>query len=149
MTSALIMEDDADWDVCLKQQMQVFAQAARAFTQPARRAGITAKMLSKTKKSAELSISQLPTIPRSHATPFGDNWDILWLGHCGTDFPSSSTIVGNKAKSSKHTVTHCGLLWLTVAAVAESSVARCERCGSQLQVMQVVQVLETTEKKIL
>ena len=34
MTSALILEDDADWDVRLKYQLQVYAQAARAFTQP-------------------------------------------------------------------------------------------------------------------
>ncbi|KAK4195479.1 family 25 putative glycosyltransferase [Triangularia verruculosa] len=100
ITSALILEDDADWDIRLKQQMQVFAQAARAFTQPARRAGATAKTLS-VQKSTELSISQLPTTSRPRVTPYGDNWDLLWLGHCGTDFPSASTIVGNKAATSK------------------------------------------------
>lgn len=52
--SALILEDDADWDVALKHQMVEFARGSRFLlnsTQP--------------------------------ASPYGDSWDMLWLGHCG------------------------------------------------------------------
>ncbi|KAJ5373427.1 hypothetical protein N7517_005433 [Penicillium concentricum] len=66
LASAIIMEDDADWDVSLKLQLQSFAHAVRAL-QP-----------QDTQKAPIQS-------------PYGDDWDILWLGHCGvsckTDLP--------------------------------------------------------------
>ncbi|OJJ47380.1 hypothetical protein ASPZODRAFT_1947666 [Penicilliopsis zonata CBS 506.65] len=52
--SALIIEDDADWDVSLKTQLQSFAHAVRAL------------------QGADEAIS-----------PYGDAWDVLWMGHCG------------------------------------------------------------------
>jgi hypothetical protein len=59
------MEDDADWDVSIKLQLQSFAHAVRAL---------------------QLKDTQVPT-----QSPYGDDWDILWLGHCGlsckTDLP--------------------------------------------------------------
>jgi hypothetical protein len=60
------MEDDTDWDVSIKAQLQIFAHAVRALQpQDSRNA---------------------PT-----QSPYGDDWDILWLGHCGvscrTDMP--------------------------------------------------------------
>jgi hypothetical protein len=63
--SAIIMEDDADWDVSLKTQLQSFAIAVRALqsTNP---------------------VSN--THPNSHShSPYGSDWDILWLGHCGIE----------------------------------------------------------------
>ncbi|KAL2832903.1 hypothetical protein BDW59DRAFT_93893 [Aspergillus cavernicola] len=66
--SAIIMEDDADWDVSIKTQLQSFAIATRA--------------LQGTKNNTA-------------ASPYGHDWDILWLGHCGleckTDLPSFLT----------------------------------------------------------
>jgi hypothetical protein len=63
--SAIIMEDDADWDVSQKTQLQSFAIAVRAL------------------QSADPSSN---TYPNSHSpSPYGDNWDILWLGHCGIE----------------------------------------------------------------
>ena len=56
--SALIMEDDADWDVTFKSQLQSFAIAVRDLS----------------------GTSQTVT-----HSPFGENWDILWLGHCGLE----------------------------------------------------------------
>ena len=55
--SALILEDDADWDVHLRRQIGPVAAAVRLLTgaRPARRGG----------------------------TPYGDNFDLLFLGHCG------------------------------------------------------------------
>ncbi|KAH6652066.1 hypothetical protein BKA67DRAFT_537910 [Truncatella angustata] len=59
LDSALIMEDDMDWDVRLKPQLERVAQGARAL----------------------LGSASNPT------SPYGDDWDILWLGHCGEVFP--------------------------------------------------------------
>ncbi|KAL9104599.1 MAG: hypothetical protein Q9163_000464 [Psora crenata] len=59
------MEDDADWDLSLKDRLVDFSRGSRHFTaQPSGGAN-----------------------PRS---PYGDNWDILWLGHCSiTQCPAS------------------------------------------------------------
>ncbi|RDW82819.1 hypothetical protein BP6252_03931 [Coleophoma cylindrospora] len=54
--SALIFEDDADWDVKLKEQMYEFAKGAKA-------------------------VQGTTGVPYS---PYGDDWDLLWIGHCGT-----------------------------------------------------------------
>lgn len=59
LDSALIMEDDMDWDVRLKPQLERVAQGSRAL----------------------FSSGSNPT------SPYGDDWDILWLGHCGEVFP--------------------------------------------------------------
>jgi len=53
--TALIIEDDADWDVMIKSQLVEFARGTR-FLQDSQ-AGATG--------------------------PYGDDWDLLWLGHCG------------------------------------------------------------------
>ncbi|KAJ5293580.1 hypothetical protein N7508_008401, partial [Penicillium antarcticum] len=55
-SSALILEDDSDWDVSFKDQMVEFARGARA-------------------------ISTKQDNPHS---PYGDSWDLLWLGHCSS-----------------------------------------------------------------
>lgn len=61
LDSALIMEDDMDWDVRLKPQLERVAQGARALFKS----------------------------PLNPISPYGDDWDILWLGHCGEVFPES------------------------------------------------------------
>ena len=60
IASALIMEDDVDWDVRIKSQMQQFAVGTRSLLPPS-------------------AASQ----PHS---PYGEDWDILWVGHCGEKF---------------------------------------------------------------
>lgn len=60
--SALIMEDDMDWDVRIKSQLVQFAQGTR-----------------------QLLNTPAGSTPHS---PYGDDWDVLWIGHCGeTTFP--------------------------------------------------------------
>ena len=88
MTNALIMEDDVDWDIRLKSQLQVFAKAAQAFTQPSAARG--GKTLAATHEMGDTSLSDLPSGLSPSVTPYGDNWDVLWLGHCGTEFPNGS-----------------------------------------------------------
>ncbi|ETI28870.1 hypothetical protein G647_01322 [Cladophialophora carrionii CBS 160.54] len=58
VSSALIFEDDADWDVAIKLQLVQFARGSRFITNTTQDA-----------------------TPHS---PYGDDWDILWIGHCGT-----------------------------------------------------------------
>ena len=55
LSSALIMEEDSDWDVNLKAQMTEFARGAHI----------------------------IQGVQRTTFSPYGDNWDMLWLGHCG------------------------------------------------------------------
>jgi hypothetical protein len=61
ISSALILEDDADWDIHIVQQMQQFSAA-------------TKDLLSQggPKKKRELPTN----------SPYGEGWDILWIGHC-------------------------------------------------------------------
>ncbi|KAK7983924.1 hypothetical protein PG989_011326 [Apiospora arundinis] len=59
LESALIMEDDMDWDVRLQSQLETVAKGTRALL------GSGSKPIS----------------------PYGDGWDLLWLGHCGEIFP--------------------------------------------------------------
>ncbi|KAL2855972.1 hypothetical protein BJY01DRAFT_242911 [Aspergillus pseudoustus] len=66
--SAIVMEDDADWDVSLKTQLQSFAIAVRAL------------------QSADSQTSSSSSTTNSQSdSPYGPDWDILWLGHCGID----------------------------------------------------------------
>jgi hypothetical protein len=60
-SSVLIMEDDMDWDVRIKSQLLQVAKGAR-YLQP----------------SSKMDVS-----------PYGDDWDVLWLGHCGEVFPET------------------------------------------------------------
>lgn len=62
LSSALIVEDDADWDVSLKTQLTQFALGSR-------------HILNASTSSEPLS-------------PYGDGWDMLWIGHCAQDAPS-------------------------------------------------------------
>jgi hypothetical protein len=55
--TALILEDDADWDVLLRHQMVEFARGTRAIL------------------NASLPLR----------SPYGDNWDLLALGHIGAN----------------------------------------------------------------
>ncbi|KAI9871453.1 MAG: hypothetical protein M1830_002902, partial [Pleopsidium flavum] len=61
LSSALIMEDDMDWDVNVKSQLSQFAPGAR-----------------------QMLDSPSSPVP---ASPYGSEWDLLWLGHCGEHFP--------------------------------------------------------------
>ncbi|KAK8065396.1 glycosyltransferase family 25 protein [Apiospora hydei] len=63
LNSALIVEDDVDWDVHIKDQMSNIAEAVRQQTHA----------------------------PHEQTNPYGSKWDILWIGHCGdTPMPNET-----------------------------------------------------------
>lgn len=73
VSSALIFEDDADWDLRIVEQMYDFSSATRSL----------------------LSTGNQPLNhnPHTHAgSPYGDGWDILWIGHCGGFHGNTSSV---------------------------------------------------------
>ncbi|CAN8096967.1 unnamed protein product [Discula destructiva] len=80
LSSALIMEDDADWDIRIKDQLRDFATATNALTQPL--AGISTfadpTYPQPTDDSTlELDFHQLPRVASPTKSPYGDQWDLL------------------------------------------------------------------------
>ncbi|KAE8379172.1 hypothetical protein BDV26DRAFT_303758 [Aspergillus bertholletiae] len=63
-TTALILEDDADWDVSLRQQLAEFARGVRTLTNNQK---------------------------ESKKAPYGTNWDILWVGGCASGAKQNET----------------------------------------------------------
>ena len=55
LDTALILEDDVDWDVRIRSQMRDVSDNVRNFTHT----------------------------PDAEPAPYGRNWDVLWIGHCG------------------------------------------------------------------
>ncbi|WPH02260.1 Hypothetical protein R9X50_00511600 [Acrodontium crateriforme] len=91
--SALVLEDDADWDIRIKQQMRDFAKASRLLVQPLQ--GTNDTFLDPTypqprpgQKPSSFDISETSS-GEPTTSPYGDldRWDLLWLGHCGCRFP--------------------------------------------------------------
>ena len=91
LDSALIMEDDMDWDVRLKWQLEQIAKGARKIPKTAK---------------------DTPRNTKNPNSPYGDDWDLLWLGHCGEIFPedtdeakdSLDPAMVEKLRGSKYTI---------------------------------------------
>lgn len=64
--TALIFEDDADWDVNIKSQLVEFAKGSCYLHQ-----------------NSSASDPNSPNPIESINSPYGDDWDLLWFGHCG------------------------------------------------------------------
>ena len=78
----------------IRSQLRKFALSAQALTQPiAGSPGVFADLTfpSPSDESVnivpEMSFEGLPRIVPPTGSPYGDNWDLLWLGHCGMQFP--------------------------------------------------------------
>lgn len=72
LESALILEDDVDWDVRLKPQLELIAEGSRSL--------LTSPDLEATRFST-------PMAKAPFTSPYGPGWDLMWLGHCGEVFP--------------------------------------------------------------
>ena len=97
ISTALITEDDADWDASIKSQMRDFALSSRALTQPlasnpASYADPTYKFFDNAATAQEMHLPDSPATVNPTSSSYGDEWDILWLGHCGDIFPNASGI---------------------------------------------------------
>ncbi|KAH0551642.1 hypothetical protein GP486_007140 [Trichoglossum hirsutum] len=103
LTSALIMEDDIDWDVRIKSQMYDFARSSQALLQPlssnpSAYADPTFPSPSDTTATQEnLYFDRLPSTVPPSVSPYGDGWDVLWVGHCNDGF-----FWGNPYPNSQH-----------------------------------------------
>ena len=94
LTSALILEDDLDWDIRIRKSLQKVALASQKLTQPLRwgRSWSLSDMHAYDPDEESgmlhaLNIHTAPSTVRPRISPYGDNWDILWLGHTGGDMP--------------------------------------------------------------
>ncbi|KAJ5933872.1 hypothetical protein N7454_006201 [Penicillium verhagenii] len=73
--NSLILEDDADWDVAIRNQMINISSAVR----------------------------QLTRTSETDLTPYGQDWDVLWLGHCAEHWDTDSeTIIFDDAHVCPH-----------------------------------------------
>ena len=76
ITSALIMESDVDWDMRIKQSMVGVGKGAKAIADWPFDPDPPSPSLGKSRHPKDISVSQ----PR----PYGEKWDLLWIGHCGS-----------------------------------------------------------------
>ncbi|KAG5931109.1 hypothetical protein E4U53_001945 [Claviceps sorghi] len=106
LSSALILEDDVDWDVRIREQLRDFALSSRALIQPLRR-GQPGRYADPTYphpadgapgEASHLDFYNLPRTVEPALTPYGDSWDVLWLGHCGMSFPFADNPTMAKAR---------------------------------------------------
>ena len=79
ISTALILEDDIDWDMRIKRQLHDFAFSVRTILQS-----------SATTPVGEVELNRSTEGLVRSSSPYGDNWDVLWLGHCGSAIPDKS-----------------------------------------------------------
>jgi hypothetical protein len=87
------MEDDADWDVRLRSEAQLFAHASRAFLQPKGRTTSRTSADQFPPSSLEdnnyfVNVLKAPVTLPPTVSPYGDNWDVIWIGHVGSELPA-------------------------------------------------------------
>jgi hypothetical protein len=98
ITSALILEDDIDWDIRVKSQMTEFARASRLLIQPLNQSSDHLLDPTYPTPTEEQVYTDFPLEEHSVSepidSPYGDlsRWDLLWLGHCGCRFPRASDL---------------------------------------------------------
>lgn len=98
VTSALVLEDDIDWDLRIKSQMTNFARAAQLLVQPL--PYTTDKHLDPTHPKprfaneghTDFRLEDQHAVSQPTESPYGDlsRWDLFWLGHCGCRFPRAA-----------------------------------------------------------
>ncbi|KAH7028946.1 uncharacterized protein B0I36DRAFT_127084 [Microdochium trichocladiopsis] len=105
LSSALILEDDVDWDIRIRQQLHDFALSAQALTQPLTGSSHTYADPTYPHPAEgapgavpDLMFGSLPQTIPPKMSPYGDDWDLLWLGHCGMRFVSPENPVAPKAR---------------------------------------------------
>ncbi|KAF2770273.1 hypothetical protein EJ03DRAFT_78104 [Teratosphaeria nubilosa] len=95
ISTALILEDDADWDIRIKSQMRDYARASQLLIQPLKNTtdeylDPTYPQPSENDRPASFFVGRDDNLTAKATTsPFGDahSWDMHWFGHCGVRFP--------------------------------------------------------------
>ncbi|TQV96790.1 LPS glycosyltransferase [Cordyceps javanica] len=96
LTTALILEDDSDWDVRIRSLLIDTALSTRALTQPLLNTASHPRYADPTypepgsngtQNIREFTIDKLPPTVEPKISPYGDEWEMLWLGHCGVSWP--------------------------------------------------------------
>jgi hypothetical protein len=77
-STALIIEDDVDWDVRLRTVLDDFATASRS--------------LHNLTSPGPTNFRDLPPTQIVNS-PYGEQWDVLWLGHCGMFLARSGALI--------------------------------------------------------
>lgn len=93
-STALILEDDMDWDVAVKQQAVDVANAIWTLSHPQYLLTLGRVVGQAAKLEAELDDA-----------PYGLAWDVLWLGHCGSAVPEDPDAIYRYNDSSLPPVT--------------------------------------------
>lgn len=78
-SSTLILEDDVDWDIRLKSLLQEFAGAS--------------DYVLRTSNTDAVLYDNIVSGEAPKTSPYGDNWDVLWLGHCGAALNNNKPVV--------------------------------------------------------
>ena len=65
ISTALILESDADWDMRIKTIMPRLAKGIKALV--------------------DWPFNKPHHVIDPRIEPYGDSWDILWIGHCGSN----------------------------------------------------------------
>ena len=72
LATALVLEDDIDWDVGLKSIIHQIALSTNALMRS---------------NFSNIDFATVPSVPVARTTPYGDDWDVIWLGHCEMHLP--------------------------------------------------------------
>ncbi|KAH7030775.1 uncharacterized protein B0I36DRAFT_322432 [Microdochium trichocladiopsis] len=110
VTSALILEDDVDWDIRLKEQLYSFALSSQILTQPLARTAAEVyadptfprPAINSPSKVPDIALNNPPAVRAPRTSPYGDGWDLLWLGHCGMTFAHEDSKLIPKGRVVQH-----------------------------------------------
>ncbi|KAK5947468.1 hypothetical protein PMZ80_001618 [Knufia obscura] len=85
--SALILEEDADWDVRVKEQLRDFAVGSLGVQMRSAHAPYFAERSGEYLRYEDVTswLGQTDSNANLHVphSPYGSDWDVLWLGNCG------------------------------------------------------------------
>ncbi|KAF2749540.1 glycosyltransferase family 25 protein [Sporormia fimetaria CBS 119925] len=108
LTTALILEDDADWDIRLRSQLSTLSPAIRHISaiaspslnnptqQPLGPSHLDNNDQQVLAHRSTIPLHSLPSLTIPSTNPYGLTWDILWLGHCGATLPPPSPLHPNR-----------------------------------------------------
>ncbi|KAF2274751.1 uncharacterized protein EI97DRAFT_495222 [Westerdykella ornata] len=105
LSSALIIEDDADWDFRIRSQLSSISHAVPHIPTLVSQKELQAQQHPPSQERlSQADLADRSTVPLSalsshktpHHTPYDLTWDVLWLGHCGATLPLPSSASPNR-----------------------------------------------------